>query len=150
MFKLRSPSKYFPFDAIHLARCFFPLLKTVLNLSILMPFIASVVFCFTSPTLQNISLWGLFSSREKQKCCSGRDWVNREGGALLNIHHSVGRCAHKSPTMKWANLLKDSKKNALKPNTASHNTSWYTDADGFLEHSPSQGSLYYKGPLSRR
>ena len=38
------------------------------------------------------------------------------------------------------------KKNSLKPNTASHNTtSWYTDTDGFLEHSPSRGSLYYKG-----
>ena len=26
------------------------------------------------------------------------------------------------------------------------NTSWHTDADGFLEHSLSQGCLYYKGP----
>ena len=34
------------------------------------------------------------------------------------------------------------KKNSLKLNTASHNnTSWYTDPDGLLEHSPSGGSL---------
>ena len=37
-------------------------------------------------------------------------------------------------------------KNPLKPNTASHNSaSWYADTDGFLEHSPREGSLY-KGP----
>ena len=35
------------------------------------------------------------------------------------------------------------KKNSLKLNTATHNNaSWYTDLDGFLEHSPSKGSLY--------
>ena len=32
MFKLQSPSKYSPFDAIHLLRCFFPLLRTVFEL----------------------------------------------------------------------------------------------------------------------
>ena len=32
MFKLQSLSKYSPFDAIHLLRCFFPLLKTVFEL----------------------------------------------------------------------------------------------------------------------
>ena len=32
MFKLQSPPKYSPFDAIHLSRCFFPLLKTVFEL----------------------------------------------------------------------------------------------------------------------
>ena len=37
-------------------------------------------------------------------------------------------------------------KNSLKTNAASHkNTSWYTDTEGFLEHSPSGGSLFYKG-----
>ena len=44
------------------------------------------------------------------------------------------------------------KKNSLKPNTASHNSaSWCTDTDGFLEHSPSGGSLYlyYKGPAGQ-
>ena len=41
--------------------------------------------------------------------------------------------------------VESSKKNSLKPNTASdNNASWYTDTDGFLEHSPSGGSLCYK------
>ena len=26
------------------------------------------------------------------------------------------------------------------------NAIWYMDTDGFLEHSPSGGNLYYKGP----
>ena len=32
MFKLHSPSKYSPLDAIHLLRCSFPRLKTVFEL----------------------------------------------------------------------------------------------------------------------
>ena len=87
--------------------------------------------------------------------------MNREGGArghavfgpkLLNTQRSVRRCTPQSPIMKWANVgffLK--KKNSLKPNAASHNnTSWCTDADGFLEHSPSGGSLFYKGPTLQK
>ena len=49
MFKLQSPSKYSPFDAINLFETFFPLLKQFLNLSILIPFSASAIF-FTSST----------------------------------------------------------------------------------------------------
>ena len=54
--------------------------------------------------------------------------------------------------MKWANELKESsKKNSLKPNAASHNNAhWYIDTDGFLEHSPSGGSLLYKGPALQK
>ena len=34
---------------------------------------------------------------------------------------------------------------------ASHNNaSWYTDTDGFLEHLPCGGSLYYKGPALQK
>ena len=47
---------------------------------------------------------------------------------------------------RWKSL----QKNSLPPNTAFHNTSWYTDTDGFLEHSPSRGSLYYKGPTHHK
>ena len=73
------------------------------------------------------------------------------GQKLLNIQHSVGRCTCKSPIMKWANALKVLKKNSLKPNAASHNNaSWCTDTDGFLEHSPSGGRLYYKGPILQK
>ena len=44
-------------------------------------------------------------------------------------------------------VFQKKKKNSLQPNAASHNNaSWYTDPDGFLEHSASGGSLYYNGP----
>ena len=48
--------------------------------------------------------------------------------------------------------LKESSKNSsLKLNSASHNnTSWYTDTDGFLEHSPRRGGLYYKGLILQK
>ena len=72
------------------------------------------------------------------------------GQKLLNIQGSVGRCTHKSPIMKRANVL-SLQKNSLKLNTASHNSaSWYTDTGGFLEHSPSVRSLYYKGPALQK
>ena len=32
------------------------------------------------------------------------------GQKLLNTEHGVGRCACKSPIMKWANTLKESSK----------------------------------------
>ena len=43
------------------------------------------------------------------------------------------------------------KKNSLRPNTASHNNaSWYTDPDGFLEHSSFEENLYLKGPTLQK
>ena len=60
------------------------------------------------------------------------------GQTLLNSQRGVGRYAGKSPIMKWANMLSLQNKNSLKWNTASHNNAiWYTDTDGFLEHSSS-------------
>ena len=124
----------------------------------LLPFFVSLLPCW-----QNISLWGeyfegFFSSRKIKKHRPGQDpRIGRLGHCrgghavfskkLLNTQRDVGRWACKSPIMKWANTMKESsKKNSLKPNTASHNNaSWSTDTDGFLEHSPSGGSLYYKG-----
>ena len=68
------------------------------------------------------------------------------GQKLLNTQCGVDRCARKSPITKQAKALRVFKTNSLKPSTASHNSaSWYTDTDGFLEHSPSKESLYYKG-----
>ena len=80
--------------------------------------------------------------------------MNGEGGALgvhaifgqklLDTQRRVSRCAHKSAIMKWANTL-SLQKNSLKLKAASHNNaSWYTDTDGFLEHSLSRRSLYHK------
>ena len=129
-----------------------------------MSFGASAIF-FVSPLphQQNISLWGHFSSKEttKQKkvAWDATGWIGRVrygghaifGQKLLNTQCSVGRCARKSPIMKWANALKESSKNSLMLNTASHNNaSWCTDTDGFLEYSPSRGSLYYKGPALQK
>ena len=102
------------------------------------------------PHPQNISLWGLFFSwGNKNKVARGKiDWIGR----VENRAHAVfgqtllGLRAHKSPIMKWANTLKESSKNSLKLNIASHNNaSWDTDSDAFPDHSPSGGSLYYKG-----
>ena len=43
------------------------------------------------------------------------------------------------------------KKNSVKPNAASHNTtSWYTDTDEFLEFSLSGDSLHCKGPALQK
>ena len=144
------------FNAIHLSRYFFQCSKQCLNSSILMPFSASVVFCFTSSTSATHFPSRIFSSRETKNSHSGSDQVNREGGVqghaicgqkLLSTQHCVGRCAPRSPIMKWANVLKESSnKYSLKLNTASHNnTSWYTDRDGFLEHTASGEACSTRG-----
>ena len=45
----------------------------------------------------------------------------------------------------------ESSEKFVKLNTSSHNTtSWCIDTDGFLEHSPSGGSLYYKAPALQK
>ena len=120
-----------------------------------MPFCASAI---VSPLLmgKTFSFEDFCSTRETKKNCSGRDRVNGEGGAgshgvfwskLLSTQRGVDGRTCKPPITTWANALKDSSKNSLKPNAASHNNaSWCTDKDGVLGHSPSGGSLSYKGP----
>ena len=119
MFKLQPSSKYSPCAAIHLLRCFSTAPNSFLTrqsgcLLVLLSF-----FVLPLPRLQNICLWGLFSSRETRKCCWGWDWVNREDGhggrvvfgqKLLHTQCSAGRCACESAIMKWANVLKESSK----------------------------------------
>ena len=110
---------------------FFHCSKQFWNSSILMPFGASVVFCFTSATSAKFfPLRTFFTQRNKKKSHFGRDWVNSGvgygghaifGQKLLNTQCGVGRCTCKSPIMKWANVLKESSKSSLKPNSASHN-----------------------------
>ena len=131
---------------------FFHCSKQFLNLSVSMPFSASAIFCFTSSTLAKcFPLRTFFILGNKKKLFGVRSdelggWGTGGhaifGQKLLNTQHSVGRCTCKSPIMKWTNTLKESSKNSLRPNTASHNTtSWYTDTDEFLEHSPSRSAL---------
>ena len=117
-----SSSKYSLFDAIHLSRRFSHCSEQFLNSSVLMPFSASPIFCFTSSMspkcfpLRNFFIWG-----NKRKSRVGWDQVNGEGEVqgshcffgrkLLHTQHSVGRCAHKSsPITKWANTVKESLK----------------------------------------
>ena len=86
---------------------FFPLLSLWTRqfwcLLVLLLFFVSLL-----PHWQNVSPWILFSSGETKTSYSGRDWVNREGGAwescrfgqkLMNIQHGVGRSTCKSPIM---------------------------------------------------
>ena len=161
MFKLQSPSKYSPFDAIYHTRHFFPLHKIVFELIHFDVFQCFTVFCFTSSTSVKCFPLRMFFYLRGKICFSGQDLVTREGGAqgyaifgqkLLNIQRGVGRCACKSPIMKWKCIERVlSKKKPLKPNAASpNNTSWCTDTDGFLEDSSHGGSLYYKGPTLQK
>ena len=53
MFKIQSPSKYSPLNAIHILKLFFHCSKQFLNSLILMPFSASAVFVLPLPQLQN-------------------------------------------------------------------------------------------------
>ena len=94
---------------------FSPLLKTVFEL---INFDAFWCFCFFVSSLshwQNISLWGLYSSRETKKITWGEiGWIGRVGHGghagfgqkLLSTPCTVGRCTCKSPIVKWANTLK--------------------------------------------
>ena len=80
MFKLQSPSKYSPFDAIHILRLF-PLLKTVFELVDFDAYSAVAIFYFTFSTSTKHSHLRTFSFGETKKNWSGQDWMNREGGA---------------------------------------------------------------------
>ena len=76
-------------------------------------------FVLPLPRWQNVSLWRLFSSRETKKVTLGEiRWIGRVGHQghaifgqkLLNTQCGVGRCARKSPIMKWVATLKESSK----------------------------------------
>ena len=150
----------------YIYRDFFPLLRSFWTHRFRCFVALLLLFVSPLPHLQYVTLWGLFSSREtNKKSHLGWDSVNREGGTW----GSWGLCwvlakncwtlrevwtgAHVShpawnEQTHWKNLQK---KTQWGRNATSHNnTSWYTDTDGFLEHSLSKESLYYKGPPSRR
>ena len=120
VFKLQSPSKYSPFNAIHLSGHFFHCSEQSLNSLILMPFSASAVFCFTSSTsATRFPLRTFYTQENKKKVVWGEmGWMGKVehgghavfGQKLLNTQHSAVRCACKSPIMKWANALKESSK----------------------------------------
>ena len=79
MFKHQSPSKYSPLDAIHLSRCFFHCSKQFLNSSVLMPFSAPDIFCFTSSSsAKRFTLRIFFIQRNKTKSLGVRS--GEQGG----------------------------------------------------------------------
>ena len=81
MFKLQSPSKDSPFRAIDLSRLFPSAQNSYWTCRFWRLLVLLSFFVSPLPHWQNVSLWGLFSSRERKKRCTGRYQVNREGGA---------------------------------------------------------------------
>ena len=80
MFKLKSPSKYSPFDTVHPTKHFFHCSKQFSNLPILMPFSASAIFGFTSSTLANRFPLRTFFTWGNKKWHSGEImWIGRVG-----------------------------------------------------------------------
>ena len=78
---------------------------------------------------ENISLWGFFHEENKIVAQGQIGWIGRVahgsraifGQKLPNTQHGVGRCAHKFPIMKWANVAKESsKKNSAKLSLSQH------------------------------
>ena len=128
--KFQSPSKYSPFDAIYLSRLFPTAQNSFWTCCFWCLLVVLLFFLSLLPHRQNVSLWGPFFRETNRKSNLGWDVVNREGGhgghaifgqKLLNTQCSVGRCACKSPIMKWANTWRVFKKNSLKLNADSHN-----------------------------
>ena len=148
MFKLQSPSKYSPFNAVPLLTRFFPLIETVSTLLILMSFNpASTVFCFTSSTSAKCLTLRTYFILGNKSCLWLDWWIGRMGHGG---HASFGQKLPKSEV--WAGVLLNHppwhwqtccfKKHSLKLNAACHsNATWHTDIDGFLGPSPSRGNL---------
>ena len=163
LFKFQSPSKYFPFDELHPPRCFYPCSKQFLNSSILTPF--SVLSFFVSPLLhlhigKMFPFEDFFFIRDKKVARGETGWIGRlgQGGhaifyqKLPSTQSGVGRWAHESPIRKWAHEVKESSKkkphwSQMQPLTPPPAGTLIdgTPTDGCLEHSPSEGSLYYNG-----
>ena len=123
-------------------------------------FLCFCCFCFTFPHWQNVPFENFFHLG-KQKWSPGEreisqvgeqggwgteampffiknSWTPRAAWAGAIINHPLW-----NGEMCWKSL----KKISVGPHSAPpNNTSWYTDSNGFLEHSRSGGSLYYKGP----
>ena len=86
--KLQSPTKYSPFDAIHLSRYFFTAQNSFWTCQFWCFIVRLLFFVLLLPHGQNISLWGICSSKEinEQKRHLGQNWGNREGEAWESRH----------------------------------------------------------------
>ena len=76
--------------------------NTFLNSLILMPLIFLPFFVSPLPRGQNISLWGLFSSKETKIGCLGWDWEIRVSGSW--VHAIWGQKLVNTPHV-WAGAL---------------------------------------------
>ena len=139
--------------------------KEFSNLSILMPFSGSAGFLFHLFHIGKMLPCEDFfhpGKQKKKKSCLGQDWVTKEGEArgscsffgqkLMNTQRGVGRCAYKSPTMKWANSVKESSKTIHWSQTQPLTT---TPAGtlfqmGSLNTHLAGGSLHSKGPALQK
>ena len=105
MFTLQSPSKYSPFDAIHLLSCFFHCSEQFLNSLILMPFNVAG-FCFTSCTSANHFPLRTFSAEETKTVARGKiRWIGRVGHMLFLVKNcwtlSTGRAGVLVNHLPW-------------------------------------------------
>ena len=155
------PSTLSPCDAIHLEDVFFHSSKQFLNSSILMPFSASAVFWFHLFHIGKRFPFEDFTHPGKQNIHLGHDWVNTEHSEW-GIVPFLGKNCWKLSTV-WAGVLVNhpsrngqmcwvfKKKKKLRSNTACHNTtSWCTDTDRSLEHSPIREACTTRGLPSGR
>ena len=107
-FKLQSPSKYSPIDAIHLSTFFFHCSNSFWTWRFWCLLVLLPVFISPLPRQQSISPWGVFSSgKTKKNVAQGqKKWIGRVGNRalalfgqkLLNTQHGVGRCALNHPS----------------------------------------------------
>ena len=140
---------------------FFHCSKQVLNSSVLMPFSGAAFFCLFR--LFHISKMfpceDIFHPRKQQKITQGEiGWIGRVrhrihavfGQKLLNTQHGVGRCAREMG--KHIERIFKKKKKIIEAHRglSPDSTSWYTDTDGSLAHSPSGGNQYYKRPTLQK
>ena len=132
--------------------------KQFSNSSILMPFSASAVFCFTSPTsakhfhLRTFFIWG----NKQTKVIWGKiRWIGRVGHRghvvfgqkLLNTQPGVSTCVHKSPIVKWALTMSLQKKFVEDERNLSQQCQLIHQYRWVPRHSPRGRSLCNKGPV---
>ena len=115
MSKLQSPSKYSPFDAIHLSRWLTTAQNSFWTHWFWCLLVLLLFFCFTFSTwgggedflFRKFFIWG-----DKKKAAWGEigriDRVGYRGHAVFGQNCCGHRCAGKSPIMKWTNALKKS------------------------------------------
>ena len=132
MFKLQSPSKYSPFDSVHLSRFFSHCSKQFLNSSILMPFSASAGFVHLFHFEKTFPFEGTFHSGKQTKKVSRIKirWIIEVGhGVILFLVKNW-----RTVSLVWVGVLinhplwneqicwKSLPKNSLKPNSMAAGT----------------------------